>query len=153
MADHRETWGNAARPGRVERLELPAEDVEMTAARLEAIARMMDSAFRIPGTEIVMGFDALLGLIPGIGDAIAGAISSYLIWEAKRLGVPKLTLLRMAGNVAIDTVVGSVPLVGDVFDVAFKANVKNVALLRKHLAKKGYTGRVRDAIDVPYTRV
>ncbi len=104
-------------------------------ARLEALAKVMDSAFKIPGTEVRMGFDALLGLVPVIGDAIAGAISSYLIWEAKKLGVPKLVLGRMVANTAIDTALGSIPFVGDMFDVAYRANTKNVALLRRHLEK------------------
>ena len=104
-------------------------------ARLEALAKVMDSAFKIPGTEVRMGFDALLGLVPVVGDAIAGAISSYLIWEAKKLGVPKLVLGRMVANTAIDTALGSIPFVGDMFDVAYRANSKNVALLRRHLEK------------------
>lgn len=104
-------------------------------ARLEALAKVMDSAFKIPGTEVRMGFDALLGLVPVVGDAIAGAISSYLIWEAKKLGVPKLVLGRMVANTAIDTALGSIPFVGDMFDVAYRANTKNVALLRRHLEK------------------
>lgn len=104
-------------------------------ARLEALAKVMDSAFKIPGTEVRMGFDALLGLVPVVGDAIAGAISSYLIWEANKLGVPKLVLGRMVANTAIDTALGSIPFVGDMFDVAYRANSKNVALLRRHLEK------------------
>lgn len=112
------------------------QDEQAALLRLEVIARAMDSAFRIPGTEIRMGFDALIGLVPVIGDAISGAISSYLIWEARKLGVPKWLLGRMMTNAAIDTALGSVPIVGDMFDVAFRANSKNVALLRKHLQKK-----------------
>lgn len=112
------------------------QDEQAALLRLEVIARAMDSAFRIPGTEIRMGFDALIGLVPVVGDAISGAISSYLIWEARKLGVPKWLLGRMMTNAAIDTALGSVPIVGDMFDVAFRANSKNVALLRKHLQKK-----------------
>lgn len=103
--------------------------------RLEALATVMDSAFKIPGTDVRMGFDALLGLLPVIGDAFSGAISSYLIWEAKRLGVPKLVLGRMVANTAIDTALGAVPVIGDLFDVAYRSNTKNVALLRRHLEK------------------
>lgn len=112
-------------------------DHETSAAlvRLEALAKVMDSAFKIPGTDVRMGFDALLGLLPVIGDAISGAISSYLIWEAKRLGVPKLVLGRMVANTAIDTALGAVPVIGDLFDVAYRSNSKNVALLRRHLEK------------------
>lgn len=111
----------------------------------------MDSAVRIPGTNITMGVDALLGLLPGIGDAISATISSYLIWEAKQLGAPKLLLARMAGNVAIDTVIGAVPFAGDIFDVAYKANIKNITLLRKHVDKRGLRGA--GTIDVSYEEI
>lgn len=118
--------------------QLPHHEVQATLVRLEALAKVMDSAFLIPGTGVRMGFDALIGLVPVIGDLIGQAISSYLISEAKRLGVSRFTLWRMIGNSAIDTVVGIVPFVGDAFDVAFRANTKNVALLRAHLEKKGF---------------
>jgi hypothetical protein len=85
-----------------------------------------------------MGFDALLGIVPVIGDLISQAISSYLIWEAKRLGVSRLTLWRMIGNSALDTVIGAIPFAGDAFDVAFRANTRNVKLLRAHLETQGY---------------
>ncbi len=114
---------------------LMKQETSAALARLEALAKVMDSAFKIPGTEVRMGFDALLGLVPVIGDAISGAISSYLIWEAKKLGVPKLVLGRMVANTAIDTALGSIPFVGDMFDVAYRSNSKNVALLRRHLEK------------------
>lgn len=110
-------------------------EVHAALVRLEALARVMDSAVRIPGTEVRMGFDALLGLVPVLGDAVAGAISSYLIWEAKKLGVPKWVLARMIANTAIDTALGAVPVVGDLFDVAYRSNSRNVALLRRHLEK------------------
>lgn len=128
-------------------------EIEQALLRLDALANIMDSAITIPGTNVTMGVDALLGLLPGIGDAIAGAISSYLIWEAKQLGAPKILLARMAGNVAIDTVVGAVPFVGDIFDVAYKSNRKNVALLKKHLEKQGFTGRDGKTIEAEYRRI
>lgn len=111
--------------------------VPQTLSRLDALARLMDSAFRIPGTEIVMGFDALIGLVPVIGDAISSAIGGYIIWEAKRLGVSRHTIARMAANTTIDTVLGSIPILGDVFDVVYKSNRKNVALLKAHIEKHG----------------
>jgi hypothetical protein len=135
------------------RLPKSVAETEQSLARLDALSRVMDSAFTIPGTSITMGVDALLGLLPGIGDAISATISSYLIWEAKQLGAPKLVLARMAGNVAIDTVVGAVPFVGDVFDVAYRANRKNVALLKRHLEKQGFTGRDGKTIEGDYKRV
>ena len=132
-----------------------AADVDLSLARLDALARIMDSAFQIPGTNIRMGVDALLGLLPGIGDAISASISSYLIWEAKQLGVSKLVLARMAGNVAIDTVIGAVPFAGDIFDVAYKANVKNIALLKKHVEKQGLRGlsSAPGTIEVDYVEL
>lgn len=119
--------------------EYSESEVQAAMARLEALATLMDNSFNLPGTNIRMGFDALLGLIPIIGDLISQAISSYLIWEAKRLGVSKFTLWRMIGNSAVDTVVGFIPFLGDAFDVTFRSNARNVALLKAHLAKKGYT--------------
>ena len=113
------------------------EDVRASVARLESMATLMDSAVRIPGTSVVMGLDALLGLLPVVGDAISSAIGGYLIWEARRLGASRLLIARMAANTTIDTLVGSVPILGDVFDVAFRANRKNVALLKAHLEKHG----------------
>lgn len=128
-----------------------AAEIELSVARLDALARIMDSAVQIPGTNIRMGVDALLGLLPVIGDAISASISSYLIWEAKQMGVSKFVLARMAGNVAIDTVIGAVPFAGDIFDVAYKANMKNVALLKKHVDKHGL--RHAGTIEVDYQRI
>lgn len=111
-------------------------DEEWTLARLEALAKLMDSAFVLPGTKFRFGLDAIVGLVPGIGDAISGAISSYLIWEARRLGASRLLIARMAGNTLFDTLLGSIPIAGDVFDASFRGNMRNVALLRQHLERK-----------------
>ena len=100
--------------------------------RLDALSRLLDSAFSIPGTRFRIGLDGLLGLIPGIGDSLGAALSAYIIVEAARLGAPRRLLLRMIGNVAVEGIVGAVPIVGDVFDIVWKANVRNVALLRTH---------------------
>ncbi|ACL59026.1 DUF4112 domain-containing protein [Methylobacterium nodulans] len=113
------------------------DDVERTLARLELLAHLLDSAFVLPGINRRVGIDALIGLVPVIGDAITTAISSYIIWEARRLGVPRWLIARMAANVAFDGVVGAVPLIGDLFDAAFKANKRNVRLLRRHLERSG----------------
>ncbi len=104
-------------------------------ADLEFLARLLDDMFHIPGTNIRFGLDPLIGLIPGIGDAISATLSSYLIWRAHKLGASKFTLFRMAGTMAIDTVVGAVPLFGDIFDVQFRANRRNLELLRRQLQK------------------
>ncbi len=100
-------------------------------ADIEFLAGLLDDRFSIPGTNIRFGLDAIIGLIPGVGDAVSATLSSYLIWRAHQLGASKLTLLRMAGNTAVDTVVGSVPLLGDVLDLKFRANRRNLELLRR----------------------
>lgn len=104
-------------------------------ARIDALATLLDTAFVVPGTQIRFGLDAVIGLVPGIGDAITTAISLYIVSEARALGVPRLLVARMLANVAFDGVIGVVPLVGDAFDVAFRANRRNMALLRDHLDK------------------
>jgi hypothetical protein len=99
---------------------------------VEILARWMDSVFEIPGTGIRFGLDAIVGLVPGLGDVITSVVSLYILRVASRRGVPRITLMRMASNIAVDYVLGSVPLVGDAFDVYWKANLKNVELLRRH---------------------
>jgi hypothetical protein len=109
-------------------------DPATRARNVRALARFLDSAISIPGTSWKIGFDAIVGVVPVVGDLIGGSLSAYIILEAARAEVPILTLARMLGNIGIDTLVGSVPAVGDVFDAAWKANIKNVALLERHLA-------------------
>jgi len=116
---------------RVEHLERSEADAAL--ARLDALARVMDSLIALPGTRIRLGADAVIGLVPVAGDLLAGGISLYLIWEAKRLGASKLVLWRMVANTLLDTAIGAVPIAGDIFDVAFRANKKNVRLLQRHL--------------------
>ena len=99
------------------------------------MSKLLDNAITVPGTGWKIGFDPIVGLIPGIGDLIGAVLSGYIILEAARAEVPALTLARMLGNVGVDTLLGAVPAVGDVFDAAWKANTKNVALLEKHLAR------------------
>ncbi len=95
----------------------------------------MDSAFRIPGTRVRWGWDPIVGLIPGVGDALTPIFSCLVIVQAFHLGIPKLVQLRMLLNVAIDLLVGAIPLVGDVFDFAWKSNDMNLALLERHAAE------------------
>ncbi len=106
--------------------------------RIDMLATLFDTAFILPGTNVRFGVELLLRLIPGIGDAFASVLSCYLLYEAHRLGVPRLLLARMVGNVLLEGVVGVVPLAGDAFDVFFRANRRNVALLRRHFARCGY---------------
>jgi hypothetical protein len=113
--------------------ELPTEREKAT-KELELLAHVMDNAFEVPGVGLRFGFDAILGLIPGVGDAGTSLVSAYVIHRAHRLGVGRATLARMAANVALDFVVGAVPFAGDLFDFYWKANRRNVELLRKHAA-------------------
>ena len=109
---------------------------EQRIARLEALAKLLDVAFILPGTNIRYGIDGLIGLIPVIGDIITTAILLWLVREARALGAPWYLTARMLGNVAVDGVVGIVPFVGDAFDVMFRANMRNVRLLRRWLDKQ-----------------
>jgi hypothetical protein len=109
---------------------------EQRIARLEALAKLLDVAFILPGTNIRYGIDGLIGLIPVVGDIITTAISLWLVREARAIGAPWYITARMLGNVAVDGVVGIVPFVGDAFDVMFRANMRNVRLLRRWLDKQ-----------------
>jgi Domain of unknown function (DUF4112) len=106
-----------------------------TRARLDTLARFLDSAVRVPGTNIRFGADALLNLIPGVGTLTSKGMSAYLIWEARRIGVPMSTLLRMMGHVGVDFVISAIPLLGWVGDVFYRSNLRNMDLLREHLDK------------------
>jgi uncharacterized protein DUF4112 len=108
-------------------------DVATRARNIRALARFLDSSLSVPGTNWRFGFDAVVGLVPGVGDLIGGVLSGYIILEAAKAEVPIFTLARMLVNVGVDMLVGAVPALGDVFDAAWKANMKNVALLERHL--------------------
>src|SRR5205807_9062558 len=98
-------------------------------ARIDALATLLDTAFILPGINVRFGFDALIGLVPGIGDAITTAMSLYIVHEARSLGAPRHVIVRMLANVLLDGFVGAVPLVGDAFDVVWRANRRNMRLL------------------------
>lgn len=102
-------------------------------ASLARLGRILDSALRIPGTDIRIGLDPILGLVPGLGDWAGALGSGYILLRAANLGAARPTLLRMAGNIGLDFVVGSVPVLGDIFDLGWRANERNIALLRAHL--------------------
>lgn len=108
-----------------------------TLQRLDALAKLLDGAFTVPGTQIRFGLDSIVGLVPGIGDLVTTVMSSYIVFEARRLGLPRWKIARMIANVALDTTVGAVPLVGDVVDVFFRANRRNLRIIRDHLEKQG----------------
>jgi len=104
--------------------------------RLEAMAKLLDVAFILPGTNIRYGIDGIIGLIPVVGDIIATALSLFLVREARALGAPWHVVARMLGNVAVQGVVGSVPVAGDAFDVLFRANMRNARILRRWLDRQ-----------------
>jgi hypothetical protein len=104
-----------------------------------ALAHILDDGVRIPGLGVRFGLDAVIGLVPGLGDFAGAILSSYVVVLAARLGAPKAVILRMIGNVAVDTIGGSVPLLGDLFDVGWKANLRNVALLDRWIDQPGRT--------------
>ena len=112
--------------------------------RLRRIAKLMDSEFRVPLIGLRFGVDAVLGLVPGIGDALSGLIGAYLIYEAQRLGIPRSALLRMIANVAFDTAIGAIPIAGDIWDFFFRSNDRNMQILARHIGGL--------PIDVPYER-
>lgn len=102
--------------------------------RARALARVLDSAVGIPGTPLRIGLDAILGLIPGGGDVAGAALSGYIVLAAARRGASRAVIARMLLNVLLDTTIGAIPVLGDLFDVAYKSNMKNVALLERHAA-------------------
>ena len=105
-------------------------------ARIDALSTLLDTAFVIPGTSVRFGFDALIGLFPAIGDLITTALSLFIVHEAYQLGAPSHVIARMLGNVALDGVFGAVPLIGDAFDVLWRANRRNMRLLREWLERQ-----------------
>lgn len=104
-----------------------------TLNRIRKFSRLMDTAFRIPGTPFRIGWDPIIGLIPGLGDAVDTGISAYIIFMAARFGLPRTVLGWMVFNVGLEFVLGTVPLIGDLFDAFFKSNIRNLALLERHL--------------------
>ncbi len=110
------------------------------------MSRLLDTAIRVPGTNMRFGLDALIGLIPGVGDVVGAGMSGFIILTAARLGAPPSVLVRMLANVGLDAVVGAVPLAGDLFDVAWRANTRNAALLERHLEAPSATKRASGGV-------
>ncbi|MDQ3949000.1 MAG: DUF4112 domain-containing protein [Gemmatimonadota bacterium] len=107
----------------------------MSTSAIRQLARLLDAAVRVPGTNIRFGLDAVLGLIPGAGDIAGGLLSTFIILQAGKVGAPRSVLARMVMNVAIDSVVGAVPILGDLFDVGWKSNLRNTELLERYVAR------------------
>jgi hypothetical protein len=117
---------------------LPVRD-DPAVERARALTRVLDDAIPIPGTRFRIGLDPILGLIPGAGDLVGGAMSAYLLLVAQRAGAPTSVLLRMLGNLAIDSLVGAVPFLGDLFDAGYKANRRNLGLIERYLDRPAPT--------------
>ena len=109
--------------------------------RLRRISHLLDNAIPIPGTKYRIGLDPILGLIPGGGDLLGSVFAGYVVFKSAQMGVPQETLLKMAANIVFDTVAGTVPVAGDLLDVAWKANVKNIELLDAHLGSPEPAGK------------
>jgi hypothetical protein len=127
---------NTARSAVFDAIKTAGPSRQDAIARITLVAKLMDSAFMIPGLNRRVGLDAVLGLVPGVGDALSAALASYIIWEARQLGLPRWKIARMIGNVAVDTAIGVIPFAGDVFDVFFKANQRNLRIIHDHIGKK-----------------
>jgi hypothetical protein len=117
----------------------PGTDIRLARARV--LSRALDSAIGIPGTSIRVGLDPLIGLIPGLGDVAGAALSGYIVLIGIRLGVSRSVVARMLANIAIDTVGGSLPVLGDLLDAGWKSNNMNVALIERHMASPDATRR------------
>lgn len=124
------------RPERPEKLSLQlsgGNDPASIRMRVEAVETLLERSFRFPGTNLPIGLDAIVGLIPIVGDLITTALGAYIVWEARNLGMSRWQLTRMGANVAFDTALGLVPLVGDAADFVFRSNTRNLRIIRKHL--------------------
>ena len=119
---------------------LPPPSQQRGLKQLSYLAKLMDSQFRIPGTDIRFGLDGIIGLIPGAGDLSTFAVSGYMLWIMAQNGASGFVLARMTMNILIDALVGSVPLLGDIFDIAFKANMRNLRLMQEHYQEGRHKG-------------
>ncbi|QFT76123.1 DUF4112 domain-containing protein [Erythrobacter sp. THAF29] len=104
-------------------------------ARVEAVEMLLERSLRIPGVNMPIGLDAIIGLVPVVGDIVTAALGAYIVWEARNLGMSKLQLTRMGANVAFDSALGLIPLVGDAADFVFRSNTRNLRIIKKHLDK------------------
>lgn len=123
--------------------ELPVgNDPASIRARIEAMEMLLERSIRIPGVNYAIGLDAIVGLIPVVGDVITAAMGAWIVWEARNLGLPRWKLWRMGGNIAFDTLLGAVPVAGDAFDLLYRSNSKNLKIVKRHLDKHHPATRV-----------
>jgi hypothetical protein len=104
-------------------------------ARVEALEKILERAFVIPGTKIPFGLDSVIGLVPVLGDLVTAFMGAYIVWEGRNLGMSKWQLIRMSANIGVDTAIGAIPFVGDAFDLVWRSNSKNLRIIKKHLDK------------------
>lgn len=116
-------------------IKIDASDPRAARQRIEMLELLLERSIQLPGFKRPIGLDAVLGLIPVVGDAISAALGAYIIWEARNMGLPRWKMWRMIGNLSIDTAVGAIPLAGDAFDFFFRSNSRNLRILHKHLDK------------------
>lgn len=121
--------------GMLDFLKTVAPTRDAAVRRMEAMAKLLDNAFVIPGTKQRVGIDAIIGLIPGLGDVATTLLSSYVIWEARNLGVSRTAIWRMLSNLAIHATVGAIPIFGDLFDAFFRVNQRNMRIVRTQLER------------------
>jgi len=115
---------------------LPAgTDPASVRARVAMVERLLERSFTLPGVNMPVGLDAIIGLVPVLGDIVTTAMGAYIVWEARNLGLPRWKLARMGANVLFDTAIGAIPLVGDAADLLFRSNSRNLKILMKHLDK------------------
>ena len=133
------------RPTRMQpvELELPlGSDPAAVRQRIEAVEYLLERCIEVPGIGRKIGLDAIIGLIPVVGDLITAAMGAYIVWEARNLGLPKWKLWRMSANIAFDTALGAVPVAGDAFDLLYRSNSRNLRIVRRHLDKHHPASRV-----------
>ena len=124
------------RPQRPQPMGFPVgSDPAAVRRRIEALEQLLERSFVVPGINRPVGLDAIVGLVPVLGDAITAAMGAYLVWEASNHGMPRWKIWRMAGNVAFDTALGAIPVAGDAFDFFFRSNSRNLRIVKRHLDK------------------
>ena len=110
-------------------------DAASVRKRLEGMERVLERAFVVPGINRPIGMDAIVGVIPVVGDLVTASMGAWLLWEARNLGMSKFQLTRMAGHIGMDSLLGAIPLVGDLFDFAYRSNSKNLRIIKRYLDK------------------
>lgn len=128
-------------------MQLPTgTDAASVRARVTAMEKLLERSFTIPGINMPVGLDAIIGLVPVLGEVVTAAMGAYIVWEARNLGLPKWKLARMGMNVLFDTAIGAIPLVGDAADLVFRSNSRNLKILLKHIDKHHPETRVIEGV-------